>query len=238
MTTPAITRGRGAVLAGVVLAGVVLASVAVAGVLMSTGDRTPGGHTASAGRRAVAPLAGGWRLSVYYTAVLSLHDGPTTEVRGCLVRDCADGDDVLGTYPASFARAVMEEGTGRIDRGPNAGRYLEWSDNIGYWLDTVPLDAHGQRLVPFVTAAADRRVLRRGAVFRVSGCGHQEGDALDAAVCTRIRSARWEVRDQFTPGLGGARHLDLYIGEERGRGFTDRSPFYFDVQGARIIRVR
>jgi hypothetical protein len=33
--------------------------------------------------------------------------------------------------------------------------------------------------------------------------------------------AAWTVSEEFTPGLGRRRHLDLHIGEETGRGFTD-----------------
>ena len=35
-------------------------------------------------------------------------------------------------------------------------------------------------------------------------------------------AANWTITDEFTPGLGGSRHVDLYIGEETGPGFTGR----------------
>jgi len=41
------------------------------------------------------------------------------------------------------------------------------------------------------------------------------------------------VRDEFTPGLGGPRHVDLYIGEETGPGFTG-GPWYTTLQGATL----
>jgi hypothetical protein len=53
-------------------------------------------------------------------------------------------------------------------------------------------------------------------------------------VCARLRAARWTVRDEFTPGLGGARHIDLYIGEEDRRDFTEESPNYVTCNDARI----
>ena len=183
---------------------------------------------------AASSPSSGWHLTTYYTAVASLHHGAPTPVTGCLVRDCANGHDALGTYPADFVQAVEDEGTGRIDVGPNAGKYLEWSEGIGFWLDTVPLDSYGRRLVPFVSAAADRRVLPKGALFRIVGCGRQGRDPLEPQVCAKVRAARWEVRDEFTTGLGGRKHVDLYLGEEQGADFTDVSPFYFDATRASL----
>jgi hypothetical protein len=174
---------------------------------------------------------------VYYTAVLSMHRGPAVAVRGCLVRDCAHGRDDLGSYPRSFVDAVRDEGTGRIDLGPRRGRYLEWSEDIGFWLDRVPLDSHGRRLVPYMTAAADAAALAPGTRLRITDCGSQEGEPLDPTVCRQVRAAVWEVRDEFTTGLGGRHHLDLYLGEQHGPRFTQASPYYFDVQGARLAET-
>ena len=167
---------------------------------------------------------------MYYTAVERFHDGAPTRVTGCPRLDCTDGDADLGTYPSGFVDAVREEGTGRT----TSGRYLNWSYDVGFWLDTVPRTSDGGSLVPFVSAAADPDVLPRGTRFTVAGCGRQEdGSAAPAVVCAALRDARWEVTDEFTPGLGGPRHLDAYIGPETGPGFTG-SPWYLTLTGARL----
>ena len=64
--------------------------------------------------------------------------------------------------------------------------------------------------------------------------GHQDdGSALPAATCAALRRASWLITDEFTPGLGGNRHIDAYIGPETGPGFTD-SDWYVTLQGARL----
>lgn len=172
----------------------------------------------------------GWTVTVYYTAVAALHAGRTVRVTGCRVIDCSDGHDDLGTYPASFVSAVEDEGTGRIAEG----RYLNWSYDTGYWLDTAPRDTAGRALRPWESAAADSHVLPAGARFSVVQCGHDEdGDAIDAGVCARLREAQWTITDEFTPGLGGAKHVDLYIGEETGPDFTS-SPLYTTLKDATL----
>lgn len=177
-----------------------------------------------------------WHLTVYYTAVESLHSGPKVIVTGCRVLSCSHGHARLGRFPRSFVRAVHDEGTGRITSGAHRGLYLEWSLDVGYWLDTVPRDSYGHRLRPFATAAADPSVLRRGSSFRVTRCGHDtgSGDRLDPGACAKLRAGTWHVADQFTPGYGGSHHVDLYIGEERGRHFEARSPLYLDASGAAL----
>jgi hypothetical protein len=66
-------------------------------------------------------------------------------------------------------------------------------------------------------------------VAAVSGCGAQPpGD-----VCAKLRAAHWTITDEFTPGLGGKGHVDVYLGEETGPGFTD-SPWYTTLQGATL----
>jgi hypothetical protein len=35
----------------------------------------------------------------------------------------------------------------------------------------------------------------------------------------RLRAALWAIGDQFTPGLGGAKRIDAYVGEETGPEF-------------------
>ena len=52
-------------------------------------------------------------------------------------------------------------------------------------------------------------------------------------MCAALRRARWEVTDEFTPGLGGGRHVDLYLGEETGPGFTESS-WYLTLHGASL----
>jgi hypothetical protein len=171
-----------------------------------------------------------WEITVYYTAVEKFHDGAPTRVIGCLKLDCSDGDDDLGSFPADFVDAVRDEGTGRTV----SGRYLNWSYDTGYWLDSVPRTSDGGALVPFVSAATDPDVLPRGTRFTVAGCGSQEdGSAAPRAVCTALRGAAWTITDEFTPGLGGPKHLDAYIGEETGPGFTD-SQWYLTLTGARL----
>ncbi len=169
----------------------------------------------------------GWTATVYYTVVERFHHDDPVAVRGCPARDCAFGDADLGHHPADFVAAVREEGTGRLE----AGGYLNWSHNVGYWLDTEPRDASGAALRPFVSAAADPAVLARGTGFRLRDCGLSR--TVSGPVCTRLREARWTIVDEFTPGFGGERHVDLYIGEESGPEFT-ASPWYTTVDGATI----
>jgi hypothetical protein len=172
-----------------------------------------------------------WTVTVYYTAVAAYHDGPTQRVTGCPRLECGpgdpDADSDLGEYPDGFVTAVRDEGTGRIADG----RYLNWSVDTGYWLDTAARDSAGGTLRPWETAAADADVLATGARFSIVHCGREE-DAT-AAVCARLREPRWTVRDEFTPGLGGRRHVDVYIGEETGPGFTE-SDWYTTLHEARL----
>jgi hypothetical protein len=156
-------------------------------------------------------------VTVYYTAVERFHTGARRRVTGCPRLECAHGSADLGSYPRSFVDAVRDEGTGRTA----AGRYLNWSDDTGYWLDDAPRDTAGRPLRPFESAAADRDVLRSGTRFTIVNCGTTEdGDPIGRPVCDRLRSANWTVTDEFTAGLGGARHVDVYIGEETGPDFT------------------
>lgn len=169
----------------------------------------------------------GWTVTVYYTAVASFHDGATQRVTGCPGYECDGGSDDLGSFPASFVRAVHDEGTGRI----SPGRYLNWSVGVGYWLDTAPRDSAGGTLEPWRSAAADPDVLAAGTRFTITSCG--PADDVDPQVCDRLRGADWTVRDEFTPGLGGTRHIDVYIGEETGPGFTE-SKWYTTLTGATL----
>ncbi|WP_020666888.1 hypothetical protein [Amycolatopsis nigrescens] len=163
-----------------------------------------------------------WLVTVYYTAVEAFQDGELEPVTGCPVLDCERGDADLGSYPGGFAEAVRDEGTGRITSGPHAGKYLNWSHNVGYWLDSAPRDSAGRALEPFVSAAADPGVLPAGRRFRIADCGRAEdGAAIDPEVCGLLAGASWRISDEFTPGFGGDRHVDVYIGEQTGPGFTE-----------------
>ncbi|MFI9450217.1 hypothetical protein [Amycolatopsis sp. NPDC052450] len=202
----------------------VLAAAGLALAAASTIDRGDSGTEASTG----------WYVTVYYTAVESHHDEDPVPVTGCLVLDCERGDDPLGSYPEDFVKAVEDEGTGRIVSGRHAGRYLNWSHDTGFWLDNAPRDSHGRPLEPFVSAAADPAVLGDGRELRITGCGTAEdGTAIDAGVCDRLRSASWRIMDEFTPGLGGDRHIDVYLGEETGPDFTS-DPLYSSLHNATL----
>ena len=179
-----------------------------------------------------------YTITVYYTAVESFHSTAAQTVTGCLIRACSFGNSVIGSYPASFIKATKTEGTGRITSGANAGKYLNWSVDVGYWLDTIPSDGYGGALVPFRTAAADAIALPKGAQFRlVAPLKQEDGSALDATSANRLLAATWLINDQFTPGLGGALHLDVYIGEEDRVNFTNTSPLYTTLSNVKISRL-
>jgi hypothetical protein len=171
----------------------------------------------------------GWELTVYYTAVESYHSGSSTQVSGCLDLQCSSRG-TIGSYPSDFLQAVKNEGTGRITSGNHSGSYLNWSYDTGYWLDTAPRNSYGNALTPFVSAAADSNVLARGTSFQISQCG----SGATVSVCTLLQSAHWIVTDEFTPGLGGSNHLDLYIGEEDQPNFEATSSKYTTLSNATI----
>ena len=184
------------------------------------------------------PSSSVYTITVYYTAVESFHTDAKVNVSGCLIRDCAFGNKLIGNYPASFIKATKAEGTGRITSGVNAGKYLNWSVDVGYWLDTIPSDGYGTALVPFRTAAADDIALTRGTKFvLVAPLIQDDGTPLDAVSAGKLLAAQWLVNDQFTPGLGGALHLDLYIGEEDQVNFTKVSPMYLTLMNTKIARL-
>jgi hypothetical protein len=169
-------------------------------------------------------------VTVYYTAVERFHGGDTTTVAGCSDLDCTRRSNALGTYAKTFVDAVRDEGTGLTA----SGAYLNWSSDVGFWLDTAPRDTEGHPLRPFETAAADRSVLPAGSRFTIAACGHDEGgEAISAEVCSRLKAATWTIQDEFTPGLGGARHVDVYIGEESGTEFTE-GPWYVTLAQATL----
>lgn len=175
----------------------------------------------------------GWEVTVYYTAVESFHDGEPIAVTGCPELDCDNGDDPLGSYPEDFVTAVEDEGTGRITSGDHDGEYLNWSHDVGYWLDSEARNSHGDALRPFASAATDADVLPRGTRLTITDCGAAE---VAEEVCRKLMTPTWTVDDEFTPGLGGAKHLDVYLGEADGPDFT-RSPLYTTLVGA-SLRIR
>ncbi|WP_330250161.1 hypothetical protein OG874_28405 [Nocardia sp. NBC_00565] len=163
----------------------------------------------------------GWTVTVYYTAVESYHSGPRETVRGCSDLECTDANIEIGTLPEAFVDVVRDEGSGRITSGEHAGDYLNWSYDVGFWLDTEPRDTRGQALHPFESAAADD--IDPGTRLRLTGCGTTDRESED--VCARFSAATWTIGDEFTPGLGGPRHLDVYIGEETSESFTEGPDF-------------
>lgn len=174
-----------------------------------------------------------WDVTVYYTAVESYHRDRPVTITGCRELGCEHGTDELGRYPGGFASAVRDEGAGRITSGPHAGRYLNWSHNVGYWLDDAPRDAHGRALEPFRSAAADG--IPRGTRLQLRTCGRLDsGDPVPTGVCRKLRRADWEIRDEFTPGLGGDHHVDLYVGEESTPDYTTFGELYVSLTGARL----
>lgn len=171
-----------------------------------------------------------WLITVYYTAVEHLHDSPPKSVKGHQDIGCEGRKVRLGSYAGSFVRAVIDEGAGLT----RSGAYLNWSHDTGFWLDTAARDSHGGALRPFVTAAADPAVLPRGTRFRIVDCGREDdGSAIDDTVAHVMRAAWWEIADEFTPGLGGAHHLDVYLGEQTSTDFTE-SPWYVTMNDAII----
>jgi hypothetical protein len=171
----------------------------------------------------------GWTVSVYYTAVESYHSGPRETVRGCSDLECLDANVEVGTLPSDFVDVVRDEGTGRITSGAYAGEFLNWSFDVGFWLDTEPRDTRGAALRPFESAAADG--IEPGTRLRLTGCGTDDLDI--APICDKFSAATWTIGDEFTPGLGGPRHLDVYIGEETSESFTD-SPDFVMFTGATL----
>jgi hypothetical protein len=174
--------------------------------------------------------ASAWAITVYYTVVEEYHGGARIRVNGCPRLDCTGGHEDLGTYPADFVDRVKTEGTGVTA----VGRYLNWSYDIGFWLDSAPRGTDGNPLEPYVSAAADPDVLAGGTRFTIADCGLQDdGSAPPSVVCAAFRQARWRIDDEFTPGLGGPRHIDVYVGRETRPGFTD-SDAYVSLTGATL----
>jgi hypothetical protein len=184
---------------------------------------------------AATSTSSAWKITVYYTAVESFHHGKKVRVRGCREMGCRL-KSILGEYPADFVKAVKDEGTGKITSGDHAGKYLCWSRQDGYWLDTAPRDAQGTSLSPWESAAADSNVMSFGTGFQVVDCGvdDMDGAEINPQTCTQIKNARWKISDRFELGLGGRNHLDLYIGEEDQEDFINKSPKVISAKSASI----
>jgi hypothetical protein len=188
------------------------------------------------GRDAASPRDGavtspGWELTVYYTAVESFHHGAPQAITGCTSMDCAHGTVALGAWPADFIAAVMSEGAGRITSTP-AGKYLNWASDTGFWLDSAPRDARGEALRPFVSCAHQSAPFFTPIAIVACGVDSATMQPIDAGACARLRGAAWQVLDRFGPGFGGARHLDLYIGEEDRADFENQSPLVITTRAA------
>lgn len=196
----------------------------------SSGGTAAGPEPAGTSTTADRVILSNWQVTVYYTAVEAFHTDAPVDVVGCLVLECANGDKALGRYPESFVDAVHDEGSGRITTGTHAGRYLNWSYDVGFWLDDAPRDSHGRALIPFRSAAADG--VPAGTQLRLVDCGTLDsGETVPSDVCQKLSSGQWEIRDEFTPTLGGERHIDLYIGEEDRANFTS-SALFTTLEGA------
>lgn len=171
----------------------------------------------------------GWRLTIYYTPVMSYYSGAPQTVTGCPTLQCSNGTTNLGTFPGDFVAQVHEEGTGKI--APN--QYLNWSSNTGYWLDTLPRDAQGNALMPYRSAAADPSI-PFGTTFKIQSCGADTTTSTptDSKVCAAYQWQSWEVADRFSAGAVG-QHVDLYVGEQTSATFTAGANF-IDASGAAI----
>ena len=189
---------------------------------------------ASAGGCAPVATGGAWKLTIYVTAVEDFHHGSRQTVLGCKTLECKFGREYLGHYPATFVKAVKDQGTGRITSGAFARQFLNWSIDVGYWLDRAPRDARGGTLQPWVSAAADPSVPMDTHVT-IAHCGVdlETGNKIDERICKQLRAGRWIVRDRFTVGKVG-RWLDLYIGDEHGPGHAE-SPFAVSTRDAKVV---
>ncbi|GAC1543341.1 MAG: hypothetical protein NVS2B17_22980 [Candidatus Velthaea sp.] len=158
---------------------------------------------------------------MYYTPVAAYYAGPLQAVYGCSDLNCSRQNVLLGSFPSDFVQITKTEGTGKL--GP--GQYLNWSGNIGYWLDTSSRDAQGNPLIPYRTAAADTSVAF-GTTFKVIDCGLDTISRIttDANVCKTYQTRMWTISDRFTAGTVG-KHLDLFIGEQDSSNFSTGAQF-------------
>ena len=67
-----------------------------------------------------------------------------------------------------------------------------------------------------------------------SACDH-DGSPIPVPVCADCAQRSGPIGDQFTPGLGGAKRIDAYVGEETGPEFPGSD--WCLTLGAAIIRA-
>ena len=196
-------------------------SIAFAMILWAgCGGGAGSASTSSPTTSATAPSASsGWRITVYYTAVMAFYSGSPQTVYGCSDLVCSKKNAYLGIFPSDFVNVVKTEGTGKIANGS----FLNWSIDVGYWMDSAPRDAQGNALVAYQSAAADPSITY-GKTFRVLSCGAdtETKTPTDAAVCSTYQAPKWLVSDRFTAGAVG-KHVDLYIGEQDSVNFTAKA---------------
>jgi hypothetical protein len=204
----------------------------------ASAESTAAGHAGTSGTNTGSMFgvdaSAGWLLTVYHTPVESFHSEPAITVTGCPSMPCVNGQNDLGSYPADFVQASKDQGAGRITSGSHAGKFLNWSIDIGYWLDDAARDARGQALIPWVSAAADPRI-PYGKQFNLADCGVdlEQGAPINPTVCAALKQSKWVVGDRFTVGSVGAQ-FDLYIGEEDHADFDATSPYLISAQHAQI----
>lgn len=86
-----------------------------------------------------------------------------------------------------------------------------------------------------LNVSQDDITLKRGTKFLLlAPLIQDDGTPLDSTSANKLLAGQWLVNDQFTPGLGGELHLDLYIGEEDRFNFTTQSPLYTTLMNTKI----
>lgn len=188
-----------------------------------------GGGGGAAPTPAQVSATAGWRITIYYTPVMSFYTGAAQTVTGCSDLQCTNRNINLGAFPSDFVAAVQTEGTGKIA----SNQYLNWSVNVGYWKDTLPRNDRGAPLMPYRSAAADPSV-PFGTTFKIASCGADTTTGTPTApnVCSSLQSPSWIVTDRFTAGAAG-QHVDLYVGDQPSANFTSSAGF-IDASGASI----
>jgi hypothetical protein len=170
----------------------------------------------------------GWEVTVYYSAVEHLHNGPIKKVVGCLQRGCDTRQEYIGYYPSDFVDAVEFLGSGLLEHGPHDGRYLNWAPKEGFWVDLVPRDSSGGILVPFVSAAASPDVLGAGSTFEVADCGRRhDGSAVPKMTCDALSAPLWTVADEIDPepGVDEGQQVSLFVGDETAAVARGDNPY-------------
>jgi hypothetical protein len=162
---------------------------------------------APSGEQLTAGGSPGWRLHLFYTAVEKYHHGAPAEISGCFSMSCTV-NRALGAYPADFLAAVRAQGSGLISYGKFARHFLNWSESLGYRLDTSPR-ANGLALRRFHTVESGSPQLSAGTSFRIVACG-------SGSACARLRTVKWTVAEVVASRPD--RDLWFYVGLETGPG--------------------